>query len=63
MIKWSSGNRSSFLMQETGFKPVKLTLVAIASPPMQPCTVCLGVSCGDGLRQLAAPKPALRRVN
>ena len=31
---------------------VKLTQVAIDSPPMQPCTVCRGAICGDGLRQL-----------
>ena len=23
---------------------------------MQPCTECLGASCGDGLRQLATPE-------
>ena len=27
--------------------------VAIDSPTMQPCTVCLRTSFGDGLRQLA----------
>ena len=34
---------------------VKLTQVAIDSPPMQTCTVFLGTSRGDGLRQLATP--------
>ena len=33
---------------------VKLTQVVIDSPPIQPCFVCLGAGCGDGLRQLAA---------
>ena len=32
---------------------VKFTQFAIDSPPMQPCTVCLGASCGDDLRHLA----------
>ena len=32
-----------------------LSTVANDSPPMQPCTVCLGASCGDGLRQLVNP--------
>ena len=32
---------------------VKLTQVAIDSPPMQPCTVCRGGSRSDGPRQLA----------
>ena len=40
----------------------KLTQVAIDSPPMQPCTVCLGTSRSLGLRQLATPYSVLRRV-
>ena len=31
---------------------VKLVQVAIDSPPLQPCTVYFGASCGDRLRQL-----------
>ena len=34
--------------------PLSLIQVAIDTPPMQPCTVCLGASCGNGLRKLAA---------
>ena len=46
-----------FRRRRLGSNPesVKLTQVAIDSPTMQPCTVCLGASCGDGLSQLATP--------
>ena len=33
-------------------EPVKLPQVTIDSPPVQPCTVCLGASYSDRLRQL-----------
>ena len=34
---------------------VKLSQVAIDSPSMQPCTLCLGTSCNDGVFPLIAP--------
>ena len=37
-----------------------LPQVAINSPSMQPCTVCLGASCGDGLRELVTPYSVLK---
>ena len=53
----SSVRRSSLLKWKLGLnlESVKLKQVAINSPPMQLCTVCFGVSCSDGLRQLATP--------
>ena len=42
---------------------VKLTQVAIVSPQMQPCTVYLGASCGDVLRQIVAPNRYYEEYN
>ena len=44
-----------FLRISSNPESVKLAQVDIDSPTMQPCTVCLGASCSDGLRQLATP--------
>ena len=50
----------TFLLSGAGDWPgfpesIKLLQVAIYSPQMQLCTVCLDASQGDGLRQLATP--------
>ena len=48
-----SVRRSNILTRErldSNPESVKLTQVAIDLLPMQPCTVCLGVKCGDRLR-------------
>ena len=43
-------------------KTIKFTLAAIDFPPMQLCTLYLGASHGDGLRQLVTPGTILKRI-
>ena len=54
----------AFRRERPGSHPnsIKLTQVAIDLTPLQRCTVSVGASCGNGLRQLATSSPVLRRV-
>ena len=55
--RWSSGKRSNFLMQKTRFKPrvVQINTNCHRLAKDASCTVCLGASGVDELRQLDTP--------